>query len=89
VTGPIICNDIEGLLVACLGGAGIMLAHVWFVGQELADGRLVRVLPEWSFDRPTAVQIVLPPGRLVPAKTRVFIDRLVQEFTPVPPWQRC
>jgi DNA-binding transcriptional LysR family regulator len=89
VSGPFISDEVEGLLAACLGGAGILPAAEWLTGQELAEGRLVRVLPGWRLDDEDAIQIVLPPGRLVPAKTRAFIDRLVQEFTPVPPWQRC
>lgn len=88
VAGPILSDEGEGLLVACIGGAGIMPAPEWLIGQELADGRLVRVLPDWRFDHQGAVQVVLPPGRFVPAKTRAFIDRLVREFTPTPPWLR-
>lgn len=89
VSGPFISDEVEGLLVACIAGAGILPAAEWLAGQELADGRLVRVLPKWHFDQASAIQVVLPPGRLVPAKTRVFIDRLVRDFTPVPPWRRC
>jgi DNA-binding transcriptional LysR family regulator len=85
VSGPIVTDEGEGLLVACLGGAGIMGAASWMIGKELAEGRLVRVLPDWRFDVEAAIQVVLPPGRLVPAKVRVFVDRLVQELTP-PPW---
>jgi hypothetical protein len=47
------------------------------------------VLPGWRFDVNGAVQVVLPSGRLIPAKTRVFIDWLVKDFVPGPPWQRC
>lgn len=89
VSGSIISDEGEGLLVACLAGAGILPASEWEIGQELADGRLVRVLPGWRFDADGAVQVVLPSGRLMPAKTRVFIDWLVRDFTPTPPWRRC
>ncbi len=88
VAGPIVSDDSEGLLVACVGGAGIMPAPEWLVGAELADGRLVRVLPTWCLDHEAAVHVVLPPGRMVPAKTRVFIDYLVQTLTPSAPWRR-
>lgn len=86
ITGPIVSDEGEGLLVACLGGAGIMPAPEWLVGQELADGRLVRVLPEWQLDHEGGIYVVLPPGRLVPAKTRIFLDHLIQAFTPSAPW---
>ena len=89
VAGPIITDEGEGLLAACIGGAGIMPVAEWMVGRELADGRLVRVLPDWRFDVDGAVHVVLPPGRLVPAKTRAFIDRFAKEFVPAAPWLRC
>src|SRR5690554_4287710 len=80
IAGSIVSDDDEGLLVACLGGAGIMPAPAWLVAAELRSGALVRVLPRWRFDFDAAVHVVLPPGRLVPAKTRVFVDRLAGEL---------
>ena len=67
-----------------------MLASDWLIGRELADGRLVEVLPGWSFDGAGtgAVQAVLPSGRLVPAKTRAFVDWIAAAFAPAPPWSR-
>lgn len=88
VGGQMRFDDGGTMVLAAVHGAGIVLASQWSSGRELADGRLVRVLPEWRYDREGAVQIVMPQGRLVPAKTRLFIDRVVQEFTPVPPWAR-
>jgi DNA-binding transcriptional LysR family regulator len=87
VIGRIMSDEGEGLLAMCLRGAGIMVATEWMIGPELADGRLVRVLPDWQFDFEGAVHVVLPPGRLVPAKTRVFIDWLARHLTPTP-WHR-
>jgi DNA-binding transcriptional LysR family regulator len=88
VSGPIVSDDSGTLKVAGVNGAGIMAAAEWSISQDLASGRLVRVLPEWLYDWSSAVHIVMPPGRFVPAKTRAFIDRLVHEFTPEPPWRR-
>ncbi|HEY8380563.1 MAG TPA: LysR family transcriptional regulator [Microvirga sp.] len=89
VSGSIVSDEGEGLVAACIAGAGILLASDWEIGQELANGRLVRVLPDWRFDYKSMVQVVLPPGRLIPAKTRVFIDWLVEDFALTPPWLRC
>jgi DNA-binding transcriptional LysR family regulator len=88
VSGPIVSDEGASMTVAGVNGAGIMVASEWSIGQDLAAGRLVRVLPDWRYDWTSAVHIVLPPGKFVPAKTRVFIDRLVQEFMPTPPWNR-
>lgn len=88
VSGSIVSDDGGTMTAACMHGAGIMVASEWSIGQDLASGRLVRVLPEWRYDRTSTVHIVMAQGRFVPAKTRAFIDRLVQEFTPDPPWRR-
>jgi DNA-binding transcriptional LysR family regulator len=88
VSGSIVSDEGEGLVAACIAGAGILLASDWEIGRELSDGRLVRVLPDWRFDVQSAVQVVLPPGRLTPARTRVFVDWLVRDFAPTPPWLR-
>lgn len=89
VSGSIVSDEGEGLVAACVAGAGILPASDWEIGQELANGRLVRVLSGWRFDVESAVQVVLPPGRLIPAKTRVFVDWLVSDFALSPPWLRC
>lgn len=88
VSGPIVSDEGGSMTAAGVAGAGIMLASEWSIGHDLASGRLVRVLPKWRLDWTSAVHIVLPPGRFVPAKARVFVDRLVEEFTPGPPWSR-
>ncbi len=86
VKGPLVSDDGEALAIAVMDGAGIMLASEWLVGRQLADGRLVRVLPGWSVegDDADAVSAVLPPGRLVPAKTRAFVEWVATAFTPAP-----
>ena len=81
-------NDGSSMVLAALDGGGIMLAAEWSCGRHLAEGRLVRVLPDWRMDHEGNAQIVLPPGRLVPAKTRLFIERVVAEFSPSAPWAR-
>jgi DNA-binding transcriptional LysR family regulator len=81
-------DDGSSMVLAALDGGGIMLASEWSCGRHLAEGRLVRVLPDWRLDHEGNAQIVLPPGRLVPAKTRLFIERVVSEFSPSAPWAR-
>ena len=81
-------DDGSSMVDAALGGGGIMLASEWSCGRYLAEGRLVRVLPDWRLDHEGNAQIVLPPGRLVPAKTRLFVERVVSEFSPSAPWAR-
>jgi hypothetical protein len=44
-------------------------------------GELVRVLPAWR-SPPTAAWAVFPERRLMPAKTRAFIDALAKALEP-------
>lgn len=88
VSGPIVSDEGGSMTVAGINGAGIMVASEWSIGTDLAAGRLVRVLPEWRYDWTSSVHIVMPPGKFVPAKTRAFIERVIAEFSPVPPWKR-
>jgi DNA-binding transcriptional LysR family regulator len=86
VSGQMRLDDGGMMVLAAVNGGGIALASEWSSSRELAEGRLVRVLPEWRYDRDGAIQIVLPPGRLVPAKTRLLIERVAAEFSPNAPW---
>ena len=64
-----------------LSGLGIMLM-LERIGEEHAKkGELVRVLPEWQ-GGPLVVWAVFPGRRLMPLRTRVFIDGLIARFSP-------
>ncbi|WP_296805601.1 LysR substrate-binding domain-containing protein [Thiocapsa sp.] len=56
-------------------GAGIAAVPDCYAAHDLAQGRLRRVLPAWSLPAQTA-WAVFPGRRLMPAKTRTFIDML-------------
>jgi LysR family transcriptional regulator, transcriptional activator for dmlA len=63
-----------------LAGLGLVRRSIWDVAAELAEGRLVEVLPAWTMDS-SPIQIVYASRRHLPARTRLFIDALVQDFT--------
>lgn len=54
-------------------GAGISILDQHSAREELAAGRLVRVLADWQLPR-GGIHAVYPPGRHVPPKVRAFID---------------
>jgi DNA-binding transcriptional LysR family regulator len=54
----------------------------------LADGSLVELLPGYSFHSDVAIYALYAHRRLLPAKTRVFIEFLAQSFGPEPYWDR-
>ncbi len=60
-------------------GLGIGFGPLWQIRQLLDAGR-VRVILEAFEAPPTPVQAVWPPARALPAKTRAFIDLLVQHL---------
>jgi DNA-binding transcriptional LysR family regulator len=64
--------------IAC-SGAGIAASSELFAEAFVRTGELVRVLPEW--DLPAATGWAVFPGRrLMPAKTRAFLDMMDEMF---------
>ncbi|MYM34384.1 LysR family transcriptional regulator [Duganella sp. FT50W] len=75
----LLANSPEMLVRMAKTGAGIAASTEVFAREALQTGELVRVLPEWAF--PTVVAWAVFPGRrLMPAKTRAFLDMLEQSF---------
>jgi DNA-binding transcriptional LysR family regulator len=60
-------------------GLGVAMLPMPFVERGLRSGELVRLLPEWHFDA-GAVWLYYPSKKLLPAKTRVFIDFVLERF---------
>lgn len=75
-----IANSPGLLMATAVRGAGIVMATDHFALAHVQRKELACVLPEW---RPTPVSAwaVFPGRRLMPAKTRVFIDALTALFT--------
>ena len=62
-------------VVACAGaGLGIAVASLWMCGQELADGRLVRILDDYALEPINA--FVVYGSQRPTRKARVFADYL-------------
>lgn len=85
--GPLVSDDAQALVHAAVRGLGIMLSTDWLVGRELAAGTLVPVLTSWLPRDEGAIYAVAPSNRLVPAKTRAFIDWIASLYSPMPPWR--
>ncbi|ULG68026.1 LysR substrate-binding domain-containing protein [Marinobacterium sediminicola] len=58
----------------CLKGEGILLRSIWSIRKELAEGKLIQVLPEWQ--QPADVFAVYTRQMGTSANLKVFIEQL-------------
>lgn len=75
----LLCDDGQSQKIATMAGAGISINSMWSVHSELAAGTLIRVLPQYRLDQPTALWLVYPKSNVLTAKVRVFIDFLLDQ----------
>ncbi|MYM74478.1 LysR family transcriptional regulator [Duganella sp. FT134W] len=80
----LLANSPELLVRMAATGIGIGSSTEAVARPYLQRGELVRVLPEWAFPQVTG-WAVFPGRRLMPAKTRVFIDMLQAAFDSAAP----
>lgn len=78
--GRITANSPELLIGLALAGAGIAAVPDYFVSHHVHRGELRRVLADWCLPASTA-WAVFPGRRLMPAKTRAFLDMLSAALT--------
>jgi len=88
VTGRHACDNWEVLREWAMAGLGIALKSTWDVREQLENGSLVSLFPGYTFDSDVAIYAVYPHRRLLPAKTRAFIEFLADSFGPEPYWDR-
>ena len=80
-------NSGEAIRELALRGLGIGRLATFLVGPDVRDGRLVELLPDWRDPQENVIHAVYPSRRLVPPATRAFVDFLVEQMTPAPPWE--
>jgi DNA-binding transcriptional LysR family regulator len=79
-------NNGDTLRDAALKGIGIARQPSFIVGSDIAAGRLVVVLPDFP-PQDVTIHALYAPNRFLAAKSRVFIDFLVERFGR-PVWER-
>lgn len=85
VSGPLRSNIGDALLTAAIDGLGVIYEPTFLVHEALHDGRLVRVLPDWTPDE-FGIYAVYTNRRFMPPKLRRYIDFLAERFGPSPYW---
>lgn len=79
VKGRFMSNQGHALRIAALNGCGIVLQPESLLKEDIAEGRLVPVLPEWSY-KPTPMYLIYQQDTRPSAKLRSVIDFLIQRF---------
>lgn len=77
--GRLAANSPETLLRLARAGAGIAAVPDVFATSDVQRGSLVRVMTDWAMPA-QAASAVFPERKLMPPKTRVFIDMLTTAF---------
>ncbi|PAJ79370.1 LysR family transcriptional regulator [Burkholderia ubonensis] len=85
VVGALSSNDGTVITEWALAGLGIVERSEWDVAPLLADGKLVRLLPDWRL--PSAPVTALLPSRTGRSvRQRIFLEAAKQFLSP-PPWR--
>jgi DNA-binding transcriptional LysR family regulator len=79
-SGPLRVNNGDAMLPVLLAGTGLGVLPEFFVRGALSDGRLERLLPQWSLPLGAAYWVT-PPGGLRPKRVDLLRDFLIQKLT--------
>lgn len=72
-------DDPEAMADAAVHGLGIAMIPGPHASAHLASGKLIRLLPEWRAEAGPLL-MYYSSKKLLPAKTRVFVDFIVEQF---------
>lgn len=88
VRGRIQFNEPASILDATLAGHGLAILPTYLCCNELADGRLVRVLTDYTprIDFGRHLYACYMPSRARLPKVKVLLDELEAMLKPLPPW---
>jgi DNA-binding transcriptional LysR family regulator len=78
--GAITANGGNAIVQFAITGSGVAFIPDFICSQGLADGRLVRLLPEYE-GRSLNISAVLPPHRHRPLRVRRLLDFIVDNFS--------
>src|SRR6516225_9159822 len=87
VGGRLKVNNPQVLHTAALNGDGIEFDPTFIVGPDIAAGRLLPLLPDYT-PTETDLSVVYPSGRQLSAKVRSFVDFMATRFAGEPQWDR-
>lgn len=75
----LVTDDMMALRHAAVAGVGVAHLPLMMVADELQQGTLVKLMPDWA-PRPELIHAVLPSKRHLRPAVRALIDFLAEEF---------
>ncbi|ANM09708.1 MULTISPECIES: LysR family transcriptional regulator [unclassified Rhizobium] len=85
ISGNVVSNNAEMLRFLTLNGRGLFLAPSFVVFDDIAEGRLIRIMPDYKPVEFT-INAVYPNRSHLPTKVRLFIDLLAERFAEHRKW---
>ncbi|WP_086930750.1 LysR family transcriptional regulator [Agarilytica rhodophyticola] len=74
-----ILSDGRSFVDAVIAGMGIAQVYDVALGSTIQQGQVIELLPEYAMPGPP-INALIPSGRVMPAKTKVFIEFLKTQF---------
>ncbi|MEO1161389.1 MAG: LysR substrate-binding domain-containing protein, partial [Pseudomonadota bacterium] len=85
ISPAVSANSGDAIEEIAVAGGGLALQPDFIANRDIASGKLVRVLPDWSVG--VLGIYALCAGRLYePLKVRSFMDWIAELYRPKPPW---
>ncbi len=81
VAGSLRISDQDALHEAALADQGVACLPDWLASNDVAEGRLVALLPEF-YPIPQPINLIYPQTRYLTPRARAFIDFLTEERAP-------
>ncbi len=81
-------DSLFALRNATLLGLGASIASTWLVAEDVAEGRLLHLAPQWCA-APLPVYLIYPYSNFYPAKLRRFIEALREGCPRAWAWRRA
>lgn len=79
-------NSSDTVREMVIAGLGISLRSTWDVGDELRNGSLVRILPDYRGAGDLGIYAAYASRRFLPYKIRLFVDFLAELYGTSPYW---
>lgn len=86
IGGRVEMNNGDALAALAIAGHGLCLLPTFIIGDALADGRLVSLLPGWQDAADMSLHVVYQDRRNLAPKVRAFVDFLAERLADPPPW---